>query len=134
MSWREASPADVSSRPNRTFIAAVLERDGGSAASGVVSPRAVSARSPRASVGMDAMLPADLTAEAIAALSRHTHHSYDLPYGGVAAVKRSGKRGMALWGKSLKLGVTTPAMIGRCVCGCVCVCGRRACMACRVGG
>jgi hypothetical protein len=103
----DASAQDVQARLNRVFIAAVLQRE----REAETGP-APKARSPRASTGVEALLPADLTAEAIAQLSRHTHHGYDLHYGGQPMVKRSTKKGMALWGKSLKLGVTTPAMIG----------------------
>jgi hypothetical protein len=79
------------------------------------SPRAGSPRK-RVSAESADLFPTDLTADAIAALSRHTHHGHDAVYGGATAPgsgKKAGRKVAAMWAGQLKLGVTTPANIGR---------------------
>ena len=107
---QQTAPASSASVSVRTY-------GGGGSAGGAGSSSPRHARSPkRASVDSTDILPVDMTAEAIAALSRHSHHVHQsaMNPAGLHSMRVS-KKAASMWAGTLKLGVTTPANVGRCV-------------------
>lgn len=125
---RRSSQAEAAGVRNTVFVAAVLQQTapassasvsvrtygGGGSAGGAGSSSPRHARSPkRASVDSTDILPVDMTAEAIAALSRHSHHVHQsaMNPAGLHSMRVS-KKAASMWAGTLKLGVTTPANVG----------------------